>query len=130
MTDLPFVDPEEGLFVLLGGQFPDATIGSFPETEVALNLDYISIDLLDGNQDYFQDNPIIDIDVFSATRAQSKKLAGEVSALLLGYPWTVRVGARRFTIDSVGVIRRPVKEPWDDENVRRTGATYQLAVRR
>lgn len=128
-----FVDPEEGLRELFLAEIDDIEarqIGEFPADNPTGMAYYIAVETIGGPRDYFQDSPLIDIDVFANSRALAKSVSETVSDLLLGYPKTVLVEGRRFTIDRVGVVRRPVKEPWDDENVRRQGATYQLTVRR
>lgn len=125
-----FVDPEAGIRALLLAEFPDLEVGETPGTGLAEKLPYVAVDLQGGAQDYFQDDPVLDIDCFAPTKAAAKLLAAEVSAFLCCYPHTVMVGTRRFTIDSVGVVRRPVPEPWDDESIRRVSATYQLSARR
>lgn len=130
---LPFLDPRLGLRELLLANFVDlapVNIGRFPGTSLGDKLPYVAIEIQGGAQNYFTDEPVMDIDYFAATNAATSLLAAEVSAFLLGYPHTVLVGTRRFTIDSVGIPRRPVQEPWDDENIGRESATYQFTIRR
>lgn len=130
---LPFMDPEEGLRALLLANFPnldEINVGNFPTTGLAQKLPYVSVELQGGLQTYFEDEPLIDLDFFATTKDGAKNLAAEVLASLLDSHRTVVVGSRRFTIDTVGVIRRPVKEPWDDEKIRRQSAIIQISIRR
>lgn len=134
MTDpLPFINPAEGLRELILANFPDLleiNVGLFPGTALGDKLPYIAIEVQGGGQDYFTDEPLVDMDFFATTHGGANLLAGEVTSFFLRYPQSIVVGTRRFTIDRVGVVRRSVKEPWDDENIGRESATFQFTIRR
>lgn len=105
-------------------------VGEFPGSDLDEKLPYVSVEVVTGRADYFEQDPIVDIDVFAKTRAEAKKLAGAIQLAFLQYPHSVQVAEREVTIDTVNCNRLPVKMPWEDPQIRRQAATYQFSVRR
>lgn len=105
-------------------------VGEFPGSDLKDRLPYVAIEVVTGTADYFEQEPIIDIDVFASSRSEAKKVAAALQLAFLQYPWSVQVAERNVTIDEVRCNRTPVKLPWEDPEVRRQSATYQLSVRR
>lgn len=113
------------------GQLDDDNLGEYPGTDLLDKLPYVSIEVVDGSGDRFETEPVVDIDVFAASRAEAKSVAAAIALLILRYPESVQVaGGQIFTIDSATCIRFPVKLPWEDSQIKRQSATYQLSVRR
>jgi hypothetical protein len=68
------------------------------------------------------DRPVIDVDVFAATRAQGKQMAKEIEQVLL---------ARQHPIDETNVLMSPQRVPWvEGVPIRRFYASYQVSLRR
>lgn len=108
----------------------DASVGEFPGSGLAEKLPYVSVELVDGVQDFFESNPVVDIDVFAGSRAEAKRVAAAIVMGFLRYPRSVQVKDVVVTIDSVSILTSPVKRPWEDSNIRRQSATIQFSVRR
>lgn len=136
-----FIYADEGLRGLILAQsdailgpLQSINVGEFPGEDLLGRIGdkaYVAIEVIDGNGDRFGSEPVIDIDVFALTRAKAKSVAAAVALLILRYPESVALsGGRVFTIDSANCTRFPVKLPWDDEQIKRQSATYQLSVRR
>jgi hypothetical protein len=105
-------------------------VGEFPGSDLEKHLPYIAIEVVTGTADYFEQEPIIDVDVFASSRAEAKKVAGAIQLAFLQYPWSVQVAGRNVTIDEMRCNRLPVKLPWEDPEIRRQSATYQFSARR
>ena len=119
---------------LVLGPLGESNFGEYPGTDLLGSigdLAYVSIEVVDGDADRFESEPVIDIDVFAKSRTKAKSVAAAIALVLLRYPQTVEVKEGQFfTIDRASCNRFPVKMPWDDSEIRRQSATYQLSVRR
>ena len=127
----PHADLSDVLFALADRDFPDA----FAETgtsldEVETNLPYLRVEVVGGQGDRFGRTSLVDVEVFAGTYREAVSLAEALSAYLLGYPRSVMVGERLVVLDVVVETRPPVELPWDDSQIRRFAATYQISVRR
>lgn len=139
--ELPHIDPEKGVRLMVRAavseyaeiNLTESQVGQWPtsgQTVIDADHDYISVEVGDGTQDYFESNPIIDIDVFTYdNKARAKKLASAISLYFLRYPQSVMVEGRLFQVD-VARCSVPKGMPWDDTKIRRISATLQLTVRR
>lgn len=68
------------------------------------------------------DRPVVDVDVFSMTRAEAKRIALEIQQLLMSAP---------RPIDACNVLMGPQRVPWvEGSPIRRMYASYHLALRR
>lgn len=118
---------------LILGPLGDLNIGEYPGADLKTRIGdyaYVSIEVVDGNADRFESEPVVDVDVFALTRAKAKSVAAAIMLLFVRYPETVQVAGGHFTIDRASCLRSPVKLPWDDDTIKRQSATYQLSVRR
>jgi len=139
MTTLaPFVRIDKALENLLKENFEvleDGPAGlyhvgtSFP-ADVSKRLPFVTVHRVGGPTDRFEANPTVDIDVFHLTKDQALSLDSDISAFLLGYPRSVRVGARLVVLDTVFQSSGPTELPWDASTTRRFASTYQISVRR
>lgn len=117
--------------IIDGLEYEAATVGDFPTIGDDFAPYYVSVGSEGGAADYFEQNAVVDIDVFAPLRSQSKLVAFAIQLLLLRYPRVVRLGPdERWVIDKVTCDIMPRRMPWDDESVRRTGAQYTLTLRR
>lgn len=112
------------------GRFSELAGGGHVGTETPSDLDtrfpFVRVVALDGQDDGITDRAAVDVDVFSATRAQARALAERIRTSLTVYPPVVG----DVVIDSVFTEVRPRRLPWPDENTRRWGATYRISARR
>lgn len=115
---------------LEGVDDPDTQIGEWPGSDLDQKLPYIAVEVVDGPADYLESEPVVDIDVFAATRKGAKSIAAAIQLAFLRYPSGVNVAGTWVTIDRVVCTGLPVKREWDDPSIRRQSATYQLTVRR
>lgn len=142
MSELPHIDPLEGVRELIlkwwnDDELPTAApadvekhVGEYPASGVVPVLDFVALDLVGGQQTYFDSRPLIAVDVFSKYRSTAKSLAAAISLQFLRYPDVVPVGDRFFMIDRAVCIQQPTSAAWEDENIRRLTARYELSVRR
>lgn len=134
-TNEPYIDVQDVVWALIDSlELPEIQdeeqVGEYPGTDLASKLPYIAVETIAGARNLFESDAIVDIDVFSATRGQAKKLAGDLSLALLRYPRSVQVGSAKVTIDEAVCTSLPAKRPWEDEKIRRQSATYSITVRR
>lgn len=68
------------------------------------------------------DRPVVDVDVYAATRKQAKEMAQLIEQLLLSTP---------HPIDSCNVLMSPQRVQWvEGQPIRRFYASYHLGLRR
>lgn len=90
-------------------------------------LPFVRVGRVAGGDDRFTDYAIMDVEVFASTRGAAYDLSEAIRAWVLSAPHRVA---------DVGIIDKGFTEvaprslPWDNENVRRRGATYRISVRR
>jgi hypothetical protein len=138
MSERTFLSPEQGIAALVlskeapaGVTLPiPSAIGEYPGLTLAGRMPYLSLEVIDGDQSYFEDEPLVEANAFTGSWSASESLLNHISLTLMGYPRSVTLGSRRFIIDSCRVIQRPRREDWDDDKVRRMSAIYQLSIRR
>ncbi len=89
-------------------------------------LPFIRILRVGGGSDHLNDYPTVEIDVFASTYTEAERLAERVRQRLCGPPPPVAV------LDRVVCDPGPRELPWGDgqQQIRRFGATYQIAARR
>jgi hypothetical protein len=127
----PFVDITDAIFGLMDQDFPTDFGGMGTSLDdVADSLPYLRAEHLGGVGGVLQRLSTVDLEVFAPTYAGAVSLSERISAYLLGYPRSVRLGGRLVVLDRVYETRPPVELPWDDSNIRRIASTYQISVRR
>ncbi len=138
MSETPFISVERGVAALAlskeppqGVTLPQATnVGEYPGLGLVARMPYLSIEIIDGTQDFLTDEPLVEVNAFTASWSASESLLNHISLSLMGYPRSVTLGSRRFVVDSCRTIQRPRREDWEDDKVRRMSAIYQLSIRR
>lgn len=122
---MPLLDVEGELRAWLAGEFPDARV----VTEVPGDLTgkpVVQVTRIGGPRDLVIDYATVDIDVFATDRIAARTLA-------LALTWRVENALPGVTV-ATGVfaacrhLSGPEWRPWDDDNVRRFGLTYQIVA--
>lgn len=139
MTTLtPFVRTDKALEIMLKANIPALAdgpagfyhVGTAIPADVSSRLPFAAVSIVGGPTDRFNTNPTVDIDVWAATKDLALSLDSAISAFLLGYPRSVRVGTRLVVLDTVFQSSGPVERPWDASTTRRYASTYQFSIRR
>lgn len=103
----------------------DATTETPPHLEEKIPL--VQVVRISGADDGFRlDRPLVDVDVFAATRLAAAQLADQARASLRRLRWHGVFGGAVVT--DVATVTGPRWLPYDNTAVRRYGATYRLAV--
>jgi hypothetical protein len=128
---LAMPDVEQMLVAWLGLQFPgsrfvtEAPADSSFSAAVAGGL--VRVQRVGGPRMYAIDRPTVVIDCFKPDRPAAKALALQVAdALYLRLPGVPLPGG---VVGHVAEISGPSWVPWDDTNVRRVVATYQIHLK-
>lgn len=105
----------------------DTHVGAdMPGVSLESRLPFVWARRTGGADRFFSDYPVVDIDVFGSTRRAAYDLSESIRAKLLAAP----VLAGGVVIDTATTRTSPIRLPWDNEKVRRWGATYELSARR
>lgn len=123
MSDYADIEDELAVFVtrelgFVAGSIVDVT------TEAKAVAGVVRITHFGGPRDRVNDFARVEIEAFSGTRKKSREMLEAVHDRLL--PGTRLVSA---IIDDVRTDASPHRAPWDNNNVRRFSATYQITVR-
>lgn len=120
-------DAEECVLDVLADLVPDGHNGTVTPATLAAHLPFIRVTLYGGGDDNVTDVSRIDVDVFAATIAQAKDIAGKARQRLLGKPHLVDGGL----LDRVGTDTKPHEVQWSDNaQIRRVTAAYSVSARR
>lgn len=133
----PFKNIEQAVLdlaiVTMSDRIPDAThTGTKTPATLADVLEFVRCRRVGGQDDRVTDFGVYDVDYFAPTYDAGERGAKILQGVLLGYPHRVggTNGAGGVVIDYVFTERSPVELPWENEAIRRFGATYQLSARR
>lgn len=132
-TLAPFSSVEETVKNLLEARFPQLAEDGHVRrdfNDVESNLPYANIVKIGGQRTKQEDFPVVDIDIFAATQAETETWAEQIDAFLLGGERRIVVGGRVVVVDTVLTNVSPRQLPWADSGVRRFGMTYNLVLRR
>lgn len=117
------------MFALIDRDVPALAGKSGTELPNAQDLPYVRVARVGGLRRRLKDYPWVDVDVF-ATGILGQSLLESIEAALFGYPGGVAVDSKFVKVEDVQVRASLSRRPWDDDSVRRYGATYQLTVSR
>ena len=127
MTNFP--DIETGLITLFEAIFTDVVadtvVGDDLDALLADGKRVIRIIKRGGPDDDVTEYSRVDIDVFATTRNAAFDLARDIRSAL-----RPRVRAGSATIDTVRTDASPHKVPWDNADIDRVLASYQISTRR
>lgn len=130
MTTLPevtFPDAELLLRAFLTANTDARVVTDLPATLEA-QLPVVQVTRIGGSVDtrFILDRPVLDIDVYAASREAAATLAREIQALIYSMPnQTVGGGV----VADVSEVSGPSWRPDWNAKVRRFGMTYDIAVR-
>lgn len=121
----PWVNPEAVLVAFL----TEALAGPLVTTELGNDLldalPVVHVQRVGGDDDGLRlDRALVDVDVYAATRVDAADLAEQVRAQLLG----VLRGSTQPTavVGLVATVSAPSWRPYENVELRRCGATYEL----
>lgn len=121
-----YADVEALLVVYLAG-VPGVTGTSVDlPANVLTRLPFIQINRVGGSDDYITDSATVDVDTFHSTRAEASALARVVHAYMMRLRHTAVNGV---LVDSVETVTGPQWISYEDENLQRYVATYQIDSR-
>ncbi|MFD9069145.1 hypothetical protein [Streptomyces lasiicapitis] len=120
------LDVEGELIPRGAARFPDAVVRDELDNNLANELPTIQIEQVPGGGDdgLRLSHPLIDVNVYAATRAEAIALANEVHAWVTG---ELRGSATSTAV--IGLVRAlalPAPRPYENPGLRRVGATYQF----
>lgn len=95
------------------------------DNDLLNELPTVQVQMVGGDDDGFRlDRVLVDVDVYAATRGEAIALALTVHSLLL----TELRGSQidRAVFGAVRTVARPCPRPYDNTELRRVGATYQM----
>ncbi|NWF25234.1 hypothetical protein HW130_02975 [Streptomyces sp. PKU-EA00015] len=95
------------------------------DNNLASELPTVQVEGVGGDDDGFRlDRPLVDINVYAATRGDAIALAGQIKTMILhqlrGSTTATAVFGR------TGTISLPAVRPYENTALRRVGATYEI----
>lgn len=121
-----FPDGEAAILDTVAAEPGVADSGTETPPDLQDRLPFVRVARVGGPDNVIDDYPLVDVDVFAATRAVAAPLAERLRQRLLAGPHRTPAGV----IDRVRTTSGPVQLPWADPGIRRFGATYRAAMRR
>ncbi|MCM8548887.1 hypothetical protein [Streptomyces sp. STCH 565 A] len=120
------VDIEAELIALGTARFPDAVVRDELDNALLGELPTIQIEQAPGGDDdgLRLTRPLVDINVYAATRGGAFALAHEVHAWVTGELRGMATG--RLVIGRTGALALPAVRPYENLALRRVGATYEI----
>jgi hypothetical protein len=119
------VDIEVELIGWLRDRNPSAVIRDELDNDLLSELPTVQVQRAAGDDDGFRlDRPLVDIDVYAATRSA----AADLSAVIRGQLLTQLRGSAtdRAVYGLVRTVSAPSWRPYENTAVRRHGATYEI----
>lgn len=126
MADVGSVDVEVEVIGWLQDQLgSDVVVRDELDNNLLNELPTVQVERAAGDDDGFRlDRALVDVDVYAATRSEAATVAATVRGLLL-----TRLRGATTTNAVVGMVRTvsaPSWRPYEDLNLRRYGATYEI----
>jgi hypothetical protein len=88
-------------------------------------LPTVQLEVVGGDDDGFRlDRPLVDVNVYAATRGEALALAATVHALYLTQLRGSKTANAVFGM--VRTVSRPAVRPYENTALRRVGATYEI----
>ncbi|MDR3083777.1 MAG: hypothetical protein LBV60_23150 [Streptomyces sp.] len=126
MAEVGSVDVELELIGWLQARLgTDVVVRDELDSNLLSELPTVQVQVVGGSDDGFRlDRPLVDIDIYHATRGDAIALAARVHSLLL----TNLRGSTttRAVFGLVGAISRPAPRPYENTALRRVGGTYEI----
>lgn len=104
---------------------PGAVVRDELDNNLLDELPTVQIQAVGGDDDGFRlDRPLVDVNVYAATRGDAIALAATVHGL---YVTQLRGSTtKRAVFGLVRAVTRPTPRPYDNTALRRVGATYEM----
>lgn len=104
---------------------PDVVVRDETDNNLAHELPTVQVEAAGGNDDGFRlERPLVDINVYAATRGGALALAGQIRSLILTQ---LRGSATPTAVfGRTGTVSLPSVRPYESTELRRVGATYEI----
>lgn len=120
------VDIETEVIAWLNTKVPDGTVVRDEiDNNLTSELPTVQVERVGGDDDGFRlDRPLLEITVYAATRSDASALAAQIRGWLL----TDLRGSKtaNAVFSHVGTVSAPKWLPYEDTNVRKNSATYEM----
>ncbi|MEU8829330.1 hypothetical protein [Streptomyces sp900116325] len=126
MTSPPPLDVELVLIGWLQARLgEDVLVRDETDNNLLNELPTVQIEAVGGNDDGFRlDRPLVDVNVYAATRGAAISLAGTVRDLILH---ELRGSSTESAVfGRTGTVSLPAVRPYENTGLRRVGATYEI----
>ncbi|MET7924722.1 hypothetical protein ABZT43_12150 [Streptomyces sp. NPDC005349] len=125
MAAVGSVDVELELIGWLQARLDGVVVRDELDNNLLAELPTVQVEVVGGDDDGFRlDRPLVDVNIYAATRADAIALAATVHGLVLtqlrGSTTDAAVFARTATLS------RPAARPYENTALRRVGATYAI----
>lgn len=126
MTDWPDIEPQ--LVAWLLPRHTGAVVTTELDNDLLADLPVIQVTRVMGDDDGVRlDRALVDVDVYAASRGAASTLARQVRRDLLDNLRGTATSAAVFGL--VSTVSAPSWRPYEDINLRRWGATYEIYLR-
>lgn len=126
MTDWPDVEVE--LIAWLGPRYSAAVVAAEIDNDLFGDLPVIQVARVDGDDDGVRlDRALVDVDVYAASRGAASTLARQIRRDLLDNLRGTKTTKAVFGLTST--VSAPGWRPYENTNLRRSGATYEIYLR-
>lgn len=126
MADLAVWPDVHDVLFLLFADLCDNVVGPKRPPSYQDLMPLVRVRRLGGSDDRITDTARVDVEVYAATYATARDLAGACQQRLLNRPHITAAGS----IDTVTTESSPAEIPHDDQAVRLVAATYRISFRR
>lgn len=121
-----YADVEQVLVAYLPAAIPSLTASVETPNTLLQSLPFVQVTRIGGGDDYITDSAIVDLDIFSTSRANASALARLVHDAMMHLRHTAVGGV---LIDHVETETGPMWVNYQDENVQRYVSTYRIESR-
>jgi hypothetical protein len=125
-----FIDTEELVVAYLASLNPGSVGVEMPTVPV---LPFVLVSRVAGGDDRITDRGMVQIEVFDSSRDGANSLARQMHSMI--QQWTAKVGVtlasagRPVYIDRIETVQGPHWQPYQDENLKRYLARYEVVSR-
>ncbi|WP_435246335.1 phage tail termination protein [Streptomyces sp. NRRL F-5630] len=124
MATVGSVDVELLLIGWLQERLPDVVVRDELDNNLAAELPTVQVQRVGGDDDGLRlDRALVDVDVYTASRAEAITLSATIRGLLLAARGSATAAA---VLGRVGTVSAPAVRPYENTALRRVGATYEI----
>lgn len=121
-----YADVEQVLVAYLPASIPSLTAAVETPNTLLQSLPFVQVTRIGGGDDYITDSALVDLDIFSTSRANASATARLVHNAMMHLRHTAVGGV---LIDHVETISGPFWVNYQDENVQRYVSSYLIESR-